>query len=208
MGKKIKSLLDKKKIGRIISVKVECGTYLPDWHPDENYSNGYAARNDLGGGVVLTLIHELDYLYWFFGKVNEVISITGKFSDLNVSTNDFSGILMKFKNDVVAEIHLDYFQKPGIRSCKIIGTTGTIYWDSIKNDVKIFDNKKSKWSSVLKVKKYDRNKEYMDELKYYFDCLSNHNKSMNDFVEAKYVLSIALGIIKSSNSKKFIKILD
>ena len=74
---------------------------MPDWHPDENYSNGYAARNDLGGGVVLTLIHELDYLYWFFGKVNEVISITGKFSDLNVSTNDFSGILMKFKNDVV-----------------------------------------------------------------------------------------------------------
>ena len=61
---KIKSLIEQKKIGKIISVKVECGTYLPDWHPYEDYSKGYAARDDLGGGVVLTCIHELDYLYW------------------------------------------------------------------------------------------------------------------------------------------------
>ena len=69
---KIKSLIDSKKIGRIISVKVECGTYLPDWHPNENYTEGYASRDDLGGGVVLTCIHELDYLYWFFGEIKEV----------------------------------------------------------------------------------------------------------------------------------------
>lgn len=80
--KKMKSLLEKETIGKIISVKVECGAYLPDWHPYEDYSKGYAARDDLGGGVVLTCIHELDYLYWFFGEIKEVFSITGKFSNL------------------------------------------------------------------------------------------------------------------------------
>ncbi len=65
---KIKELIESKTIGDIISVKVECGTYLPDWHPNEDYSNGYAARDDLGGGVVLTCIHELDYLYWFLAR--------------------------------------------------------------------------------------------------------------------------------------------
>ena len=73
----IKNLIDQKVIGDIISVKVECGTYLPDWHPNEDYSKSYASRDDLGGGVVLTCIHELDYLYWFFGETQEVFSMTG-----------------------------------------------------------------------------------------------------------------------------------
>ena len=34
--KKIKSLIEQEKIGKIISVQVECGTYLPDWHPNED----------------------------------------------------------------------------------------------------------------------------------------------------------------------------
>ena len=72
---KIKSLIEEKEVGQVISVKVECGTYLPDWHPNENYSKGYAARDDLGGGVVLTCIHELDYLYWFFGEIKEVFAL-------------------------------------------------------------------------------------------------------------------------------------
>ena len=64
----VKYLIEHNTIGKILSVKAECGTYLPSWHPYENYSKGYSARDDLGGGVVLTCIHEIDYLYWFFGK--------------------------------------------------------------------------------------------------------------------------------------------
>ena len=76
----IKKLISKNQIGKIISVQVENGSYLPDWHPYEDYRRGYAAKKKLGGGVVLTQIHELDYLRWFFGKVSEVRSLSGKFS--------------------------------------------------------------------------------------------------------------------------------
>ena len=203
---KIKSLIEDKKIGKILSVKVECGTYLPDWHPNENYTKGYAARDDLGGGVVLTCIHELDYLYWFFGEIKEVFSLTGKFSDLKISTSDLSAIIMKFKNNIIAEVHLDYFQKPEVRSCKIIGTKGTIYWDSIDNEVKIYDFKKSKWVSKLKIKKYNKNEMYVKELKHFIQCVNKNEKSINDISQGEYVLRLALGITKSSKLKKSIMI--
>jgi len=203
---KIKSLIEEEEIGQVISVKVECGTYLPDWHPNENYSKGYAARDDLGGGVVLTCIHELDYLYWFFGEIKEVFALTGKFSDLKISTNDLSSIIMRFRNNIIAEVHLDYFQKPEIRSCKIIGTKGTIYWDSIDNEVKIYDFKKSKWISKLKIKKYDKNEAYVKEIRHFFQCITKSQNSVNDISEGEYILKVALGIIKSSKLKKYVSI--
>tara|TARA_Y100000996_G_C22544687_1_gene651339 strand:- start:14 stop:1003 length:990 start_codon:yes stop_codon:yes gene_type:complete len=204
--KKIKSLIEEKKIGKIISVKVECGTYLPDWHPNEDYTKGYAARDDLGGGVVLTCIHEIDYLYWFFGEIDEVFSITGKFSDLKIRASDLSAVILRFKNNIIAEIHLDYFQKPDTRSCKIIGTKGTIEWDSNSNEVRMYNVKKLEWISKLKIKKYNKNEAYLRELKYFFWCVNNRKKTMNDISDGEYVLRVALGIIRSSKLKKMIKI--
>ena len=206
--KKIKSLIEQKTIGNIISVKAECGTYLPEWHPNENYSLSYAARDDLGGGVVLTCIHEIDYLYWFFGEIKEVFSITGKFSDLKIKSSDLSAIILKFKNNIIGEIHLDYFQRPEFRSCKIIGTKGTIYWDSINNEVKIFDIKKKKWIIKLKVKNYDKNKQYVDELSHFLNCVEMKKKSINDLTQGIKTLKIALTTIKSSKEKKLIKIIS
>ena len=201
---KIKSLIEQKKIGKVISVKVEYGTYLPDWHPDENYSKGYAARDDLGGGVVLTCIHELDYLYWFFGKIKEVFSITGKFSDLKVTTDDLSAIILRFKSNIIAEIHLDYFQRPEARSCKIIGTNGTIKWNTLTNEVNIYSSKNKRWKNVLKVKKGERDQMYINELKHFFNCVENKKKTINDFEEGAYLLKTSLQIKKSSKIKKSI----
>lgn len=204
--KKMKSLIEEEKIGKIISVQVECGTYLPDWHPNEDYSKGYSARGDLGGGVVLTCIHEIDYLYWFFGQVQEVFSITGKFSNLKLKSSDLSAIIMRFRNDIIAEVHLDYFQKPEARSCKIIGTKGTIIWNSLDNEVKLYDLKKKKWITKLKIKNYKKNDMYKKELAYFLQCIRQKRKSLNDISQGEYVLKIALGIIKSSKLKKVVTI--
>ena len=157
----LKQLIDKKTIGKIISVKIENGSYLPNWHPYEDYRKSYSANDSLGGGVVLTNIHEIDYLYWFFGKVKEVFSITGKFSDLQIKSDDLSAILLRFSNNIIAEIHLDYFQRPDFRSCKIIGTKGTLYWDSDINSVKLYDINKKKWITKLSIKNHDFNETYL-----------------------------------------------
>ena len=119
--KRLKKLISSNKIGKIISVHSENGSFLPDWHPNENYTKGYAGRVDLGGGATLTNIHEIDYLYWLFGNVKEVYSIVRKLSNLQITADDFSLMLIQFKNKIIANIHLNFFEKPSSRYCKIIG---------------------------------------------------------------------------------------
>jgi len=204
--KKIKEIISENKIGKIISVHVENGSYLPDWHTNEDYKENYASRSDLGGGVVLTNIHELDYLYWFFGNVDEVFSITGKFSDLEIDVEDLSSILLRFKNNIVAEAHLDYFQKPSIRSCKIVGICGTVYWDSSKNSVQLYDVKKKKWINHLKLKNYDVNDMYVDEIKHFLKCVNKEKKSINPIEDGAKILNIAIAVKKSSKLKKMVMI--
>ena len=201
---KIKQITSENKIGKIMSVHAENGSFLPDWHPYEDYKKSYASCNDLGGGVMLTNIHELDYLYWFFGNVGEVFSITGKFSDLDIDVEDLSSILLRFKNNIIAEIHLDYFQKPSIRSCKIVGTHGTVYWDSNINNVQLYDVNKKKWVDKLKLKNYDVNDMYVDEIKHFFKCVNKGEKSINSIEEGAKILNIAIAIKKSSKLKKMV----
>tara|TARA_B110000438_G_scaffold291389_1_gene328273 strand:- start:4024 stop:5007 length:984 start_codon:yes stop_codon:yes gene_type:complete len=204
--KKIKELLNENTIGEIISIRVECGSYLPDWHPNEDYRNGYAAKNELGGGIVLTCIHEIDYLQWFLGQVDEVVSFSGKYSDLELNVDDLATALLKFKKNAIAEIHLDFFQRKEFRSCKIIGKKGMIYWDSDNNLVKLFDINQNKWIEILKVPNYERNQMFIEELDYYLDCINQNKEPMSDINEANNVLKIALGIIESSKTKKVVKI--
>jgi predicted dehydrogenase len=160
----------------------------------------------MGGGVTLTCIHELDYLYWFFGKPIEISSFIGKFSDLGISADDLASILLKFKNNIIAEVHLDYFQRPDVRSCKIIGTKGTIYWNSETNTVKMYDIKKRKWIIRLKQKNYNDNLAYVEEIKYFLDLIKRRKKSTNDIKQGVDVLKIALAAKKASNIKRVIKL--
>ena len=154
----------------------------------------------------MTNIHELDYLYWFFGNVDEVFSITGKFSDLEIDVEDLSSILLRFKNNIVAEAHLDYFQKPSIRSCKIVGIRGTVYWDSSKNSVQLYDMKNKKWINHLKLKNYDVNDMYVDEIKHFLKCVNKEKKSINPVEDGAKILNIAIAVKKSSKLKKMVMI--
>lgn len=203
---KIKEIISLGKLGKVISIKVENGSYLPDWHPDEDYRKSYAALKKLGGGVVLTCIHELDYLYWIFGNPIETCSISGRFSDLKMDVEDLSSILLRFKNNVIGEVHLDYFQKPITRSCKIIGTKGTLYWDSDSNLVKIYNFKNNKWKNEFRLIRYTHNKKYVDEINHFFSCIKNKKKTINDINQGLNTLKIALAIKKSSKTKKTMRI--
>jgi len=193
-------------LGKIISTRVENGSFLPDWHSDKNYRTNYAARNDLGGGVVLTCIHEIDYLYWFFGSVSDVFSVTGRYSDLNIRSEDLSAIILKFKNNIIAEAHLDYFQQPSARNCKIIGTKGTLVWDIKTNSVLLYDTKNKKWIQKLKISNFNLNKTYVQELTHFIECIKGKTKPINDLKDGIYSLKIALAIKKSSKLKKSISL--
>ena len=204
--KKIKELLLKEKIGRIISVHADNGSYLPDWHSYEDYRKSYAAKKDLGGGVTLTCIHEIDYLYWLFGRVLGVTSVIGKYSDLDITAEDLASIIMRFKSNIITEIHLDYFQRPTKRTCRIVGTKGTIVCNFITNEVKMYNIQNGAWKKLLKIKNFNNNQMYKDELSHFINCIKKKKKTVNPLEEEVEVLNIALMIKRSSKEGKWIKI--
>jgi predicted dehydrogenase len=68
----MKNLLMKRELVRIISAKAQFGTYMPDWHKDEDYKKSYAANSSMGGGVVFDIHSRTNYLTEFFGEVEHV----------------------------------------------------------------------------------------------------------------------------------------
>ena len=208
--KKIKSLIEHQKIGRIISAQVQNYSYLPDSHRWEDYRKSYAARKDLGGGVILTnAIHEIDYLYWFFQEVENVISISGKFSDLDIKAEDYVSGLLKFKNKIIGELHMDYFQRPDFRSCKIRGTKGEIYWNSDNNCVNIYNMNKKKWETKFDngfSHNIDTYSSYIEELKHFLKCVKHRKETINDLEQGVRTLKIALAIKKASKLMKSVDV--
>ncbi len=200
---KIKKLVEQNKIGKVISVQIESGSYLPDWHPYEDYRKGYAARKDLGGGVTLTQIHEIDYLKWFFGNPIEVCSLSGKFSNLQLDVDDYCTSILKFKKNIICEIHLDFFQRPQYKRCKIRGLKGIIEWNSESNDLRIFNLKKKIWEKVHLEKNYKLtqkkklNSMYEDEVKYFLNCVEKKKNTINSLNDSIDTLKIALSMKKN-----------
>jgi len=132
--KKIKSWLDNKFIGNICSVNVHFGDYLQNWRKSYDYSKDVSARKDLGGGVLLEISHEIDYLCWFFGKPVSVFCQMMKTSNLKIDVEDLVEAIIKFNYQnriILCSLHLDMFDKNNKRSCNIIGTNGSITWDGL-----------------------------------------------------------------------------
>ena len=187
-------------------VQVESGSLLSDWHPYEDYRKGYAAKEELGGGITTTMTHELDFLRWFFGDIKEIFSLNKKISDLEISADDISTMTMIFEKNIIGELHLDYFARPQFKSCKIKGSKGTIYWNSDLNEVKIYLNNKNKWKTIFRAKNFKRNDMFLDELNYFLKSVKLRKKTFNDISEGMKTLKVILSSKKSSSNKKMLKI--
>ena len=94
----IKYLKDNLDLNEVNGVRSICSTYLPEWHPDEDYRNSYSAKKELGGGVSIDLIHEWDYLTYLFGMPSEVYTILDKVSNLEIDTEDIAIYIAKYEN--------------------------------------------------------------------------------------------------------------
>ena len=127
---KARALIQSNALGKILTVHAHWGEYLPQWHPWEDYRQSYAARADLGGGVIVTLTHPLDYLRYLLGEVESLWSFNGHISPLDVDVEDIAEIGLKFANGAVGGVHVNYFQRPPVHRLEIVGTNGTLRWDN------------------------------------------------------------------------------
>lgn len=124
-----KAWLTQGRIGRPLRAVVEVGQHLPDWQPWRDYRTSYAARAEMGGGVVLTLIHELDYARWLLGELTPLAALGGRSGALELSAEDHATCLLRGPDGAAVVIGLDYLQRPPCRRLKILGSRGVIAWD-------------------------------------------------------------------------------
>ncbi len=137
---KARDLINEGALGQILSAHSHWGEYLPNWHPWEDYRQSYAARADLGGGVIGTLTHPVDYLRYILGEVEETASLHGHVSPLQLSgVEDVGEIGIKFKSGAIGAVHVNYFQRPPDHRLEIVGTKGTLRWNNADGVLHHFD---------------------------------------------------------------------
>src|SRR5579871_1496167 len=204
--RRIKSLLQEGTIGRVVAARVEVGQYLPDWHPQEDYRRGYSARRDLGGGVILDAIHEVDYVRWLMGDVATVSCFSGKLSRLEIETEDTAAILLRFTDGAIGEVHLDYVQRAYSRTCHLIGDEGTIRWDYTTGQVSHYSGLTRKGQTFANDAGWEPNQMYMDELRHFLRCLAREEEPTLDLFEGARVLQVALAAKESAATGRVISL--
>ncbi len=202
----MKKLLEEGIIGKVLSARVQAGQYLPDWHPGEDYRQGYSANKALGGGILLDGIHEIDYITWFLGEASRIFCFSGKLSSLEIDTEDTAEIILWLKSGAMSEVHLDYIQHPYGRSCQLLGEEGTILWDFHDKQVKLYTTRTKKWRKFHEPTDYDINQMYIEEMKHFIRCLEGKGRPMQDIKTGKKVLEIVLAAKESAKTGKVINL--
>lgn len=188
---RMKRLLDGKGFGAVVSIDAQVGQYLPDWHPAEDYRTGVSARRSTGGGVILDLIHELDYATWLMGPVARLTCFADKVSSLEIETEDTAAILLRFASGAIGTVRLDYIQRYPTRTCRVVGENGTLQWDGFKNELR-WRMAGDREESVFRYPRFQRNDRFIAEMKHFLRCLELKARPKSDVLSASRVLRLAL----------------
>lgn len=169
---------------RINEVNVYCGSYLPEWRPNQDFRKVYSANKEMGGGVHIDLIHELDYTYWLFDKPSEVVKTFSSSSSLDISAIDYANYLLKYDTFCV-NIVLNYYRRDPKRNLEIVCEDGTLYVNLLKNEV--YWNNQNIFESTKTIKDT-----YLDQIRFFIDNINNPKSSFNTINEAYEILELCL----------------
>lgn len=203
--KKSLEIIESKMLGNIVSARFKNGEYLPDWHPYEDYRDSYASIKKLGGGSLLTQIHDIDYATILLGKPYELYAVGGKNSSLEVNVEDSVQILMKVKQrnkNIPVSISLNYLEKPAERIFEIIGDKGKIFCDLNLNVIEYYLHIKKNKKSIFSFSNFQRNDMFLDEMKAFLDFVSGNKKAGISLRDSAMSLKIVFLSKKSMTSGK------
>ena len=170
-------------VGRILSIRCETGQHLETWRPGTDYRLGVSACRELGGGVLLELSHELDYLRWIFGDIDWVGAWMGRQSGLEINVEDTAHLLLGVRNNLVAvcgpvaALSLDFLRRDTSRRCVAIGEAGSLAWDGIAGSVTLFAGNGTE-SVVLSEHPPVRDETYREQWRHFLTCIGNQSSPL------------------------------
>jgi len=178
---------DQINLDEVYAARAISSSYLPDWRPGQDYRQCYSAHKDMGGGVGIDLIHEWDYLTWFFGMPDKCYSIQDKISNLEIDSDDIAIYIAKVGNKTI-ELHLDYFGRKATRRLELYMPDDTIMCDILEGSV-IYQKK----NECLNLNA-ERNAYQMAEIKHFFDIIEHKIPNDSTAEHAYAVLRLAKGL--------------
>lgn len=188
------------RIGQVLSVQAAVGQYLPDWRPGTDYRLSASARRDLGGGVLLELSHELHYLRWMLGHVRRVQATIRNTETLGIECEDLAALILEFETGAVGTLQLDFLQRSYSRTCRIIGTEGTVSWDGKQQKVIYHGINDTSGQVIFADDNTDNNRVYCDELRHFFSCIKRREKPLVTIEDAAAVLRMVLAARQAAQS--------
>ncbi len=193
----IESLLASEVVGRVHHVAYYGGHYLPDWHPQADYRTEYAARKELGGGVVLTSIHGLDNIRWLFGEVDEVYAFVDKVSTLDMDVEDIATGVMRLESGAYVNWQTDFIQRANQHRIVIAGSRGTIRADLLDGVVETYSAELGKWYSGRIG--FEVNDMYLAESRHFLECIEKGLPPRAGVRDGIATLELALRVKGSRN---------
>ncbi|HET9956464.1 MAG TPA: Gfo/Idh/MocA family oxidoreductase [Polyangiaceae bacterium] len=200
--RRLRETLTDASLGPVLSVRAEVGEYLPGFHPYEDYRRMYAARSNLGGGVTLSQIHEIDCLVALFGLPKRGFALGGKVSSLEVDVDDLCSGLLEFEyrgRRLIAELHQDFFQRPTSRHFSVVGERGRAEWSLSERYFRRWDAQ-GELQDQVSYAEFPRNQMFIDELSEFFECVRTRRPSPLDVAEGGKSLRVALGLLESQRT--------
>jgi len=186
------SFIRSERAGKPLQVLIDAGQYLPDWRPQQDYKSSISASQELGGGALLELSHELDYAGWLFGGISSIYAQLVNSNILDIEVEDNVNCIATSNSGIPIFIHLDFLQKKAFRQCKIICTEGTIIWQVSQKQVYL------EWQEGATLlygdKSSERNDMYLNELECFLLWLGDElpgDVKMDDGLETLKVIMAA-----------------
>ena len=173
---RFREFLREERVGRVLSVRAEIGQFLPAWRPGSDYRQTVSAKAALGGGVLLELSHDIDYLRWLFGEVQWVSAIHRKQSDLEIDVEDTAYLTLGFEvadraTSLVASLNMDFIRHDTTRCCNVIGDKGSLRWNALTGTVDMFEPGANAWQIVFS-HQHQRDDSYLAQWQHFLNCIS------------------------------------
>lgn len=175
---KFRELIASGAIGRVYNARVQVSEYLPDWHPWEDYRDFFMAKKEQGGGALLDESHMIDFAQWIYGDMEEIYAINDKRSVLEITSDDFVEMIVRFEGGAVGSIHMDIFGQAHRKDMEAIGEKGNLIWDYHANTVRWYKPQEKKWETFSFT--CERNDMFVAEVKQFIDVIQNKAKPFLD----------------------------
>jgi predicted dehydrogenase len=214
---KAREIIQADMLGKVLTAHVRWGEYLPGWHPWEDYRQSYAARADLGGGVIVTLTHALDYLRFMLGDVESLWSFNGHISPLEMDVEDVAEIGLRFSSGLIGGVHLNYVQRPPVHQFEIVGTSGTLHWDNA-DGILHFHKMPAPFGSYSDLppapvtesfplpQGFERNQLFISQTEHFVEVVSGKTAPVCTLHDGVLALRMALAAYESQRTEKVIRL--